>query len=215
MGYVSLVGPDGREWEKSIFGADGSLSLPSEIANDGYITTLEISYAREQLEQIINGNICGYGGPLGLGGWGGINEVCVQPWKLGGPAREQTPDGYSMKLKMRVYEEYRERNGYFLYDLKQTEPQDFELTVRWEDGKVRLYSGEPSAYVPPAPVAPTPDLSKELAKAGRHLLTGLDHFFSDGPVYSASFFGGISSLMDRAWSYFRSSHGSNEVAKNN
>jgi hypothetical protein len=61
MGYVSLLGPDGRVWEKATFGADVGVSGSPEIANDGYLTDLEISDARQCLEEVINGHICGSG----------------------------------------------------------------------------------------------------------------------------------------------------------
>ena len=215
MGYVSLLGPDGRVLEKANYGADGYFSSGSEIANDGFTTDLEVIDARERLEAVINGHECSSGGPLGLGGWGGINELCLQPYKLGGPAREQTPDGYSMKLKFQMVEEYRERVGYIFYSLKETEPKEFEVNVRWENGKVHLYQGTPPAYVPPAPPPETPDLSAELAKAGNYLLAGMGQYLDEASEYSASMVESLSSFTDQALVYFDSlsNHMPGEMAK--
>lgn len=196
MGYVSLRGPDGQVRAQATYGADQDVLGNSDIANDGYIHDVEISAARESLEKEINAHICGYGGPLGLGGWGGVNEVCVQPWNMGGPSREQTPDGYSMKAKLQVFEDYRERMGYVFYTTKQTEPKEVEITIRWESGRVRLYQGNPLPYQAPAPLPPAPDLAVELKKAGNYLWAGVGSFMNEIPAYTASLYAGMLSFTD-------------------
>jgi hypothetical protein len=215
MGYVSLMGPDGRVRAKSFFGAEGDTSQYPEIANDGYLTQVEISEARQRLEEVINGRDCGYGGPLGLGGWGGINEVCLQPWNMGGPAREKTPDGYIMKVKLQIVEEYRERVGYIFHELKKTPPEVIEVTIRWEQGKVRLYQCEPPPYLPPASPPPTPEIIPELRKAGNFLLAGVNDYLKQASAYSVSAFKEMPVLLDSALSYIDSaiSGGQNELAK--
>jgi hypothetical protein len=204
MGSVSLVGPDGRVRAETFFGMDAGQSENFEIANDGYLSDLEICDARQRLEDVINGKICGYGGPLGLGGWGGINEVCLQPWNLGGPAREQTPDGYSMKLKLQLVEDYRERVGYIFSATRQTPPKEIEVTARWENGRVKLYQCNPPAYLPPSPPAPTPALLPSLQEAGNSVLSGIGHYMKEVPTYTASLFHGMSSFVDSALAYFKS-----------
>lgn len=216
MGYVSLMGPDGRVKAKADFSSDSAPFVSPEISNDGFLTDLEISLARERLEVVLNGDDCGYGGPLGLGGWGGINELCVQPWNMGGPAREKTPDGYSMKVKLAVVEEYRERLGYIFHTQKRTEPREVEVTIRWEHGKIRLYQCEPPVYIPPTPPAPIPELIPELKRTGNLLVSGIRDYLKETPVQTASVLDGVFSFVDLAFSYFDATLSGNEdqVAKN-
>jgi hypothetical protein len=210
------MGPDGRVRAKADFSAESAPFPSPEISNDGFLTDLEISVARERLEEVLNGKACGYGGPLGLGGWGGINELCVQPWNMGGPAREKTPDGYSMKVKLALVEEYRERLGYIFHAPKQTQPQEVEVTIRWEHGKIRLYQCEPLVYIPPAPQPPIPELIPELKRTGNLLVSGIRDYLKEAPVQTASILDGMFSLVNFAFSYFDSplSGDQDAVAKN-
>lgn len=177
MGRIFLSGPDGRERASAYFGVSTSNhGESSEIADDGAITDLEVSDARERLETAINENICGYGGPLGLGGWNGINEVCVQPWNMGGPAREATPDGYSMPMTLRLTEEYRVPVAY-VFSSYNTVEREVTMTARWEGGRVRLYQCTPPAYAPPPPAPPPPEPGKWLVETGQDIAEGARNFF--------------------------------------
>ncbi|HKY62793.1 MAG TPA: hypothetical protein VJR29_05170 [bacterium] len=187
MGRIFLSGPDGQERSSAFFGVStANHGLSPEIADDGTITELEVSDARERLEEEINRHICGYGGPLGLGGWGGISEVCVQPWNMGGPARENTPDGYSMPITVRLTEDYRVPFAYVLSEYRSVE-RTVTMTARWEAGRVRLYQCEPPAYSPPPPPEPAPDPSEWIVKTGENLAEG-----------ARSFFGGLRSVASMA-----------------
>ena len=178
MGRITLSGPDGRERASAYFGADTSdHGISNDIANDGTITDLEVSDARQRLETEINAHICGYGGPLGLGGWGGINEVCVQPWNMGGPARESTPDGYTMPLRLRLTERYPVPVAVIFNEYREAQ-REVTVQARWESGRVRLYSGEPPAYAPPPPASPPPDLDEWIQDTGVAIAEGARNFFS-------------------------------------
>ncbi|MFO1463627.1 MAG: hypothetical protein U1F66_07590 [bacterium] len=187
MGRISLSGPDGAQRATAFFGADTPANSGSDAyANDGVITDLEVSDARQRLEAAINENICGYGGPLGLGGWGGISEVCVQPWNMGGPARESTPDGYAMPVSVRLTEEYREPTGFLFFSSYRTVERSVPMTMRWENGRVRLYQCTPPAYAPPPPPPPVPDLGAELVALGSAIGEGVRDFFGGAQRVASS-----------------------------
>ncbi|KAB2843206.1 hypothetical protein F9K50_00285 [bacterium] len=178
MGRVTLTGPDGNVRASAFYGASsGESASDNSIADDGVITDLEISVAREHLEEEINRSECGYGGPVGLGGWGGINEVCVQPHNMGGPARENTPDGYSMPVTVRLREEYSEPTGILFFRNYRSVERDVTMTARWESGRVRLYQGAMPAYSSPPPPPPPPDIGAELAAGARAIGEGIHDFF--------------------------------------
>lgn len=188
MGRVSLTGPNGASRASAFYGADaGESSSDNSIANDGTITDLEISIAREHLEEEINRNDCGYGGPLGLGGWGGINEVCVQPWNMGGPARENTPDGYSMPVTVHLREEYTAPTGILFFRDYRSVERDVTMTARWESGRVRLYQCTPPTYSPPPPPPPPPDVGAELVAAAHAVGNGIHNFFVGTERVASSF----------------------------
>lgn len=178
MGRISLTGPNGVSRGSAFYGPEsGENSSDGVISNDGYITEVEISRAREALEEELNRHICGYGGPLGLGGLGGINEVCVQPHNMGGPARENTPDGYSMPVTVRLREEYSEPTGILFFRNYRSVERDVTMTARWESGRVRLYQGAMPAYSSPPPPPPPPDIGAELAAGARAIGEGIHDFF--------------------------------------
>ncbi|HKX13483.1 MAG TPA: hypothetical protein VJP40_10045 [bacterium] len=180
-----MSGPDGRERASVYFGVSTSNhGLSSDIADDGTITDLEVSDARERLEADINSHDCGYGGPLGLGGWGGINEVCVQPWNMGGPAREETPDGYSMPITVRLTEDYRVPVAY-VFSSYETVERTVTMTARWEAGRMRLYQSTPPPYAPPPPPPPAPDPIQSIQETGAAIAEGARNFF--GGVASVAY----------------------------
>lgn len=190
MGRIFLSGPDGRERASAFFGVSTSNhGLSPEIADDGTITDLEVSDARERLEADINAHDCGYGGPLGLGGWGGINEVCVQPWNMGGPAREATPDGYSMPITVRLTEDYRVPVAY-VFSNYETVERTVTMTARWEAGRVRLYQGTPPTYTPPPPPPPAPDPGRWIEENGAAIAKSVQSFF--GEISTVAFQAGTS-----------------------
>lgn len=151
------MGSDGSVRVSAKFGEWVSKSNHPKMKNNGILTDVEMADGLQRLEDRINRQFCGYGGLLGVGGWGGGREVCVQPWNTEGPSRENTPDGYSTKVTIRFEEEYQVPlfvNNYkvpYIKDLKTTPPKDVELTARWEKGKIHFYQGEPPAYNPPPP----------------------------------------------------------------
>jgi hypothetical protein len=178
MGRIFLSGPDGRERATAYFGADsGEYSHEGsyDVANDGIITDVEVSHARDRLQEEINRRVCGYGGPAGLGGWGGINEVCVQPWNMGGPARESTPDGYSMPITVRLTETHRIPVAY-VFSSYETVERQVTMTARWESGSVRLYQCTPPPYTPPPPPPPPPDVAKWFRETGSAIAEGIRSF---------------------------------------
>ena len=190
MGRITLSGPDGRERAGAFFGVSTSNhGLSSEIADDGVITDVEVSDARERLEAEINAHQCGYGGPLGFGGWGGINEVCVQPWNMGGPARESTPDGYSMPITVTLTEEYRVPVALF-FSSYETAQRQVTMTARWEAGRVRLYQCTPPPYAPPPPPPPAPDPGRWMEETGAAIAEGARNLL--GGMRSVAFQAGTS-----------------------
>jgi len=179
MGRIFLAGPDGLERASAYFGADtADHGSSDDIANDGSISDLEVSDGRQRLEAAINERICGYGGPLGLGGWNGINEVCAQPWNMGGPARESTPDGYSMPITVRLTENYRVPVAYIFSSYNTVERQ-VTMTARWEAGRVRLYQCTPPPYGPPPPASPPPDPGRWIGETGDSIAEGMRNFFGE------------------------------------
>ncbi len=188
MGRVTLMGPDGNRRAEAYYGPEaGFNSSDGLVSNDGLITEVEISQARERLEEEINSRICGYGGPLGLGGLGGINEVCVQPHNMGGPARESTPDGYSMPVTVHLREEYSEPTGVLFFRNYRSVERDVTMTARWESGRVRLYQCTPPAYTPPPPPPPAPDPVALIASGASSVWRGIHDFFDDtGRVASST-----------------------------
>ena len=183
MGRVYLMGPDGSRRAGEFFGEDcGQRSVESGVANDGVISDIEVSLARERLENEINSHICGYGGPLGLGGWGGISELCVQPWNMGGPARENTPDGFSMPVTLHFTEDYSVPTGILFFRDHRSITRDVDMTMRWESGRIRLYQCTPPAYAPPPPPPPPVDMGEAIASAWN----GVQSFFSGTEEYASS-----------------------------
>ena len=190
MGRITLSGPDGRERASAYFGVSTSNhGLSPDIADDGTITDLEVSDARERLEADINAHDCGYGGPLGLGGWGGINEVCLQPWNMGGPARDATPDGYSMPITVTLTEESRVPVA-LVFSSYETVERRVTMTARWESGRVRLYQCEPPPYAPPPPPPPAPDPGRWMEETGAAIAQGVSEFV--GGVRSVAYQAGSS-----------------------
>lgn len=186
MGRITLPGQNGEIRANAFFGVDTTeITKSYDYSNDGEISELEISHARQRLEEDINKHICGYGGPLGLGGWGGINEVCIQPWNSGGPARENTPDGYLQKIKVHLTEDYSVPTGFLFFRSPEKKEIDVEMTMRWEAGRVRLYQCTPPVYAPPLPEPPSPEIMKELRSAGESIANGVSNFF-DGTKKVAS-----------------------------
>jgi len=186
MGRIFLSGPDGSERASAYFGASTSeFSGSGEVfSNDGVINDVEVSHARQRLEEAINERICGYGGPLGLGGWGGINEVCVQPWNMGGPTRESTPDGYSMPVTVRLTEEYRVPTRVPIFHTLETVERSVDMTMRWENGRVRLFQCTPPTYSPPPPPPPPVDIGAELVAAGNAIGHGVQSFFGSAERFA-------------------------------
>lgn len=187
MGYVTLIGPDGSSQAFARFGPGITKSKNPDISNNGIQTDAEIADGRQRLESQINRRRCGYGGLAGNGGWFGGEEVCVQPWRMGGPARENTPDGYSMKVTLRFVEEYQVPlfiNNFkvpLIQDLKTTPPKDVEMTARWEKGKVHFYQGEPPLYNPPAPPR-----GVDWSKLWASMQSGTETLFAGAQAYLAS-----------------------------
>lgn len=187
MGRVSLTGPDGVSRGSAYYGPEaGETSSDGLLSNDGSITEVEISRAREALEEELNRHICGYGGPLGLGGLGGINEVCVQPHNMGGPARESTPDGYSMPVTVHLREEYSEPTGVLFFRNYRSVERDVTMTARWESGRVRLYQCTPPVYTPPPPPPPAPDPVALIASGASSVWQGIHDFFDGTERFASS-----------------------------
>jgi len=184
MGKVSFIDANGQNRGSTYFGVETGHS-GGDFANDGAITDLEISEARELIEKEINQHDCGYGGPLGLGGWGGINEVCVQPWNSGGPEREKTPDGYEMQVTLRLEEEYKDPKASF-FSNRAVKTLEVPVTARWEAGHIRLYQCKPPPYAPPPPPPPPVDIIKEVGDGAQYVAQGVGNFFSSSWRFASS-----------------------------
>jgi hypothetical protein len=108
MGKAFLVDPthpDDYRPESAFYGDSCAVDpRRPEFKDNGIFTDAKIELARQHLEDEINKNECGYGGFVGGGSMGGIQEVCVQPWTMGGPARGQTTDGYAMQVTVKLEE---------------------------------------------------------------------------------------------------------------
>jgi hypothetical protein len=195
MGTVSLSNSQGEILEQTYFGADVvSFSYNTdeeprleEYRNDGDINELEIADARKQLEKTINTHLIGSGGPLGLGGWGGTEETYLQSWRLKGSEREETPDGFSMHVTVRLKEDYR-GPGIIFHDIESV-TRDVPMTIRWERGRVRLYQCEPPRYQPAAPMPPPPPPVEEPKEPNTPVLASLQTFLQGNIVSILSFLG--------------------------
>jgi hypothetical protein len=166
MGKVIISDTKGKILEQSNFGADvvsfihDSYEEPrlDEYKNDGEINDLELADGRIQLEKTINEHTIGSGGPLGLGGLGGKEELFLQAWRIKGTDKAETPDGFSMPLQVRFEEEYF-KPGLIFRD-RETVTREVTMTLRWERGRVRLYQGAMPYYQPLE--SPPPSIPGEL-----------------------------------------------------
>jgi len=195
MGIIRISDSQGNVLEQTYFGADvQSFGYDStadirldEYQNDGYILDLEIADARVQLEKVINKHTIGSGGPLGLGGYGGKEELFLQAWRLKGASKEETPDGFSMPVTVHLEEEYR-GPGIIFHDMEKV-TRDVPMTIRWEAGKVRLYQCTPPAYTPATPSPATPPPAETPAPTlNRDALASLETFFSGYISVASTFF---------------------------
>ncbi|MFO1519869.1 MAG: hypothetical protein U1F57_09445 [bacterium] len=188
MGVIKIVNHEGTTLEEANFGADyvtfgydpNEEPRLEEYQNDGSINDLEVRDGRIQLEKSINKHILSSGGPLGLGGWGGKDELHLQAWRLNGGTPGETPDGFSMPVKVRLEEKYPGPGLIFRDTLSVT--REVEMTIRWERGKVKLYQCTPPAYQPMVPPAP-PAAPQEKQEPDSPMVAGVFAFFSS-PISS-------------------------------
>ncbi|HSA60144.1 MAG TPA: hypothetical protein VLJ37_10720 [bacterium] len=171
--------PEGSPLAEAHFGEGFENGWAGPFSNDGEITNTERDHALAQLQDGINSQIHGEGGPLGLGGLGGINEVYLQPWRLDGVDRYDVPDGTTRRVTLHLEESYSRPAGFLFFQETATAVRDVEVTLRWEHGRVTIYPGTvpPYASTPPAaPGAPQPD---PIGEAWDSMVSGVQNFFSN------------------------------------
>ncbi len=82
-----------------------------------------------------------------------------------------------MPVTVHLTEDYREPTVIPIFHTIRSVERSVDMTMRWENGRIRLFQCTPPPYAPPPPPPPSVDIGAELVAFGSSVSEGVREFF--------------------------------------